>query len=135
MDCKELGHPEQALLEAGHCVGNEIPLALFDHCARTQRQEPHHGAYLEPLGTAVKEPQQVIIEAVLLIPHTVRVGPVHPSCNKVKMLHKLVDHILVGWIVGCELSCLNTRAERLPVQAGVLGSFLICIKTRLCSMR
>jgi hypothetical protein len=99
---QELGHPAQSSLQPGHYARNEFPLPLFHHRASAQGQEPHHGAHLEPLGAAVGEPQQVIIEAVLFVPHAVLVGPVHPRGDKEEMLHELVYHILVGRVVGGE---------------------------------
>ena len=43
----------------------------LDYRRGAQGQEPHHGAHLEPRGAAVGEPQEVVVEAVLLVPHAV----------------------------------------------------------------
>ena len=76
---------------------------LFDNRRGAQGQEPHHGANLKPLGAAVGEPQQVVVEAVLLVPHAILTGPVHGRSDVVEVLDELHDHALVGGVVGGEL--------------------------------
>ena len=98
----ELGHPAQAFQHRDVCARNELPLPLFDHRGSAQGQEPHHGAHLEPRGAAVGEPQEVVIEAVLLVPHAVLAGLVHRRGDIDEMLCELEDHVLVGGVVGRE---------------------------------
>ena len=85
-----------------HRPRDALPLPLLDHRGGAQGQEPHHGAHLEPLGAAVGEAQQVVVEAVLLVPHAVRSGPVHARGDIVEVLDKLHDHVLVDGVVGGE---------------------------------
>ena len=75
---QKFGHPAQAFVDAAAiaCGTRSAATCLDDRCG-AQRQESHHRAHLEPRGAAVREPQQVVVEAVLLIPHAVLTGPVH----------------------------------------------------------
>ena len=44
---------------------------LLEHRARAQRQEPDHRADLQPERLAARQPEDVVVEAVLLVPHVV----------------------------------------------------------------
>ena len=57
------------------------------------------------MDAAVGEPQEVVVEAVLLIPHAVGAGSVHGRGDVVEVLRKLQDHVLVVGIVGRNLHC------------------------------
>ena len=100
---EKLGNPAQAFRHLSHRLRNTLPLPLLHHRGGTQGQQPHHRAHLEPRGAAVGEPQQVVIEAVFLVPHAVRPGPVHGPGDIVEVLHELYDHVLVGAVVDGEL--------------------------------
>ena len=100
---RQFGDPAQALPHIGHRARDLLPLRLLDHRRGAQREESHQGTHLEPRGAAVGEPQDVVVEAVLLVPHAVRAGPVHRRGDVVEVLHELEDHALVDRVVGGEL--------------------------------
>ena len=99
----KLGNPAQAFLHLSHRPRDALPLPLLDNRGGAQGKEPHHGAHLEPLGAAVGEPQDVVVEAVLLVPHAVLTGTVHGRGDIVEVLCELEDHVLVDGVVGGEL--------------------------------
>ena len=78
---------------------NVLSSSSLDDCRRAQREETHHGANLEPRRAAVREPQQVVVETVLLVPHPVRAGFVHGRGDVAEVLGELSDHVLVGRVV------------------------------------
>ena len=86
-----------------HGLRDALPLRLLDHRRGAQREEPDHRSHLEPRGAAVGQPQQVVVEAILLVPHAVRPGPVDRRGDVVEVLHELEDHVLVGRVVRGEL--------------------------------
>ena len=98
----QFGHPVQAFCHTVERPRNAFPLPLLDHRGGAQGKEPHHGAHLEPLGTAVGEAEQVVVEAVLLVPHAIRSRPVHGRGDIGEVLGELDDHVLVGGVVGGE---------------------------------
>ena len=57
--------------------GDPLALPLLDDRRGTERQEADHRADLEPRGAAVGQAKDVVVEAVLLVPHAVRTDPVH----------------------------------------------------------
>ena len=100
---REFRYPAQPFLDVTHRPRNALPLPLLDDRRGAQREEPHQGTHLEPRGAAVGEPQQVVVEAVFLVPHAVLPGTVHGRGDVVELLRKLQDHVLVDGIVGGEL--------------------------------
>ena len=100
---QQFGHPAQALLDVSHRLRDALPLPLLDHRGGAQREEPDQGAHLEPRGAAVGEPQHVVVEAVLLVPHAVLARAVHGGGDVGEVLDELEDHVLVGAVVGGEL--------------------------------
>ena len=94
----KLGNPAQANQHLSQRLRYALPLPLLDHRGGAQGKKPHHRAHLEPLGTAVGEAEQVVVEAVLLVPHAVLSGPVHSCGDIVEMLSELQDHFLVRGI-------------------------------------
>ncbi len=100
---QQFGHPAQAFQQLSHRPRNALPLPLLDYRGGAQGQQPHHRAHLEPRGAAVGEPQQVVVEAVLLVPHAVLTGTVHGRGDIDEVLDELHDHVLVGGVVGGEL--------------------------------
>ncbi len=100
---QELGHPAQALEDLSHRPRDALPLPFLPHRRGAQGQEPHHRAHLEPRGTAVGEPQEIVVEAVLLVPHALLTGPVHGGGDVGEVLHELHDHVLVGAVVDGQL--------------------------------
>ena len=88
-----------------HCPRDAIPLPLFDDRSGAQRQQSHHRTHFESRGAAIGQPEQVVIEAILFVPHAVIPGPVHGRGNKVEMLDELEDHVLVDGILGGEFNC------------------------------
>ena len=78
---------------------------LFEDRHRRQRQQPHDRAHLEPRRGAVREPQHVVEEAVLLVPHLVvtLADPVHGAGDGQRVLEELLDELLVQRLVQREL--------------------------------
>ena len=100
---RQFGHPAQPLLDGAHGLRDAFTLRLLDHRRGTQREEPDHRAHLEPRGAAVGQPQQVVVEAILLVPHAVPPGSVDPRGDVVEVLDELEDHLLVDRVVRGEL--------------------------------
>ena len=96
---RQFGHPAQPFLDGAHGLRDALPLRLLDHRGGAQREEPDHRSHLEPRGAAVGQPQQVVVEAILLVPHAVRPGPVDPRRDVVEVLDELEDHLLVDRVV------------------------------------
>ena len=73
----------------------------FKHRGRAQRQQPHQGPHLQPDRLAVGEPQQIIEEAVLLVPHLVvtLADAVHGIGDPQEMLGELEGDILVDRVL------------------------------------
>ncbi len=97
---QEFGNPAQSFKHLDHHPRDAFPLPLLNNRGGAQRQEPHHGAHLEPLGAAVGEAEQVVVEAVLLVPHAVSSSFVHAGGDIVEMFHKLQDHVFIDRVVG-----------------------------------
>ena len=102
---RKFGDPAQAFQDQSQRPWDALPLPLFNNRRGAQGQKPHHGAHLEPCGAAVGEAQQIVVEAVLLVPHAVQPGSVHGRGDIVEVLAKLHDHVLVDGVVGGEFHC------------------------------
>ena len=95
----EFGYPAHAFVELSHYPRNALSRTGLDDCCRAQGKESHQRAHLEPRRAAVREPQQVVVETVLLVPHPVRSWLVHGRGDVVEVLGELYDHVLVGGVV------------------------------------
>ena len=104
MDSKSSGIRRMRSENLSHRPRGALPLPLFDYRGGAQGQQPHHRAHLEPPGAAVRQPQQVVVEAVLLVPHAVLTGTVHGRGDIDEVLCELHDHVFVGGVVDGELT-------------------------------
>ena len=75
--------------------------SALDHRGRAQRQQPHQRSHLQAHRLAVGKPQQIIEEAVLLIPHLVVMlaEAVHGIGDPHEMLDELEGDLLVHRVV------------------------------------
>ena len=80
-----------------------LALPRFDDGRCAERQQPDKGADLETRGAAVRQPQDVVVETVLLVPHAVVAHLVHGGADPQEVLRKLVGELLVAGVVGREL--------------------------------
>ncbi len=73
----------------------------LEHRAGAERQQPDHRTDLQPEGLAAGQPQDVVVEAVLLVPHVVRLvaGLVHRVGDPDEVLEELEGHLLVHRVV------------------------------------
>ena len=73
----------------------------LEHRRRAQRQQPHQRPHLQAHRLAVGQPQQVVEEAVLLVPHLVVMlaAAVHRIGNPHEMLDELEGDLLVDRVV------------------------------------
>ena len=78
-------------------------LPRFDDGRGAERQQPDQRADLQTRGPAVRQPQDVVVEAVLLVPHAVVALLVQGGANPQEVLRKLVGELLVAGVVGGEL--------------------------------
>jgi hypothetical protein len=62
-----------------------------------------HRVYLEPGCNAVGTSKDVVIEAVLLIPHAVRADLVHSAGDQCKLDHEIRGQILIRRVVRRQL--------------------------------
>ena len=78
---------------------------LFEDRDGGQRQEPDDRAHLEARRGAIREAQDVVEEAVLLVPHFVVAiaDPVHGAGDGQRVLEELLDELLVQRLVQREL--------------------------------
>src|SRR5271166_5691725 len=86
---KQFGHTLVAFMQDLSHPRYPVALPRLDDGGRAQGQQAHHGADLEPPGTAIGEPQNVIVESVFLVPHPFRSGLIHGACDPNEMLRKL----------------------------------------------
>ena len=78
---------------------------LFEDRHRRQRQQSDDRAHFEPRRRAVRQPQHVVEEAVLLVPHFVVAiaDPVHGAGDVERVLEELLDELLVLRLVQRQL--------------------------------
>ena len=76
-----------------------------EHGRGAQRQQPDHRTDLQATSAAVRQPQDVVEEPVLLVPHlfVVQADPVHRPGDPEEVLQELLGHILVARIVARQL--------------------------------
>ena len=109
---------DEALVGRGH-VGHQLRMALpeqrdhlhqlrmardrirLEHRGRAQRQQPDQRPHLQPHGLAVGQPQQVVEEPVLLVPHLVVMlaDAVHGVGDPHEVLDELEGDLLVHRVV------------------------------------
>src|SRR6516164_4614350 len=92
-----------AVVESRRQSGGPLTLPFLCHCCGAQRQEPDHRADLEPHRTAVRQAKDVVIEAILLVPHAVRAYRVHRPGDQHKLQDVVRCQILVGFVVRRQL--------------------------------
>ena len=70
--------------------------AVFDHGTGAERQQTHHRADLQPERFAARQPEDVVVEAVRLVPHVVPVlaGLVHRVGDPDEVLDELEGSLL-----------------------------------------
>ena len=51
-----------------------FPLPWLDDGSRTERQQAHHRADLEPTGTAIRKAQDVVVETIPFVPPCPKFG-------------------------------------------------------------
>src|SRR5437763_6607342 len=73
----------------------EFPIERGD---RTQREQPDHGAHLQTLGPAVRQPEHVVEEPVVLVPHPGVLASVHHrGGDPQEVLDELETHLPIAW--------------------------------------
>src|SRR4030095_8533530 len=87
-----------ALLEEPYHLGGEVRLPLeisaVEDGDRAQGQQPDHRAHLEAFGPAVGQPEHVVEEAVLLVPHPGPLAGAHEGVgDPEEVLDELQRHI------------------------------------------
>ena len=138
----ELGHLAQARHEPAPSTSESAPAARLDHRGGAERQQPHQRADLEPRGAAVGQPQHVVVEAVLLVPHA------RPSPRRFmargdpeEVLGELRGHVLVDRVVrrparrrsrACSGRTAPSRRCRRPVPGGRRSAAARCGRRRRC---
>src|SRR5271163_10696 len=76
---------------------NELPVEDRD---RTHGKQADHRADLEPLRASVGQPQHVVEEPVLFIPHPLALATTEQGiCDPEKMLEKLLAHVRIYRLV------------------------------------
>ena len=91
--------PEQGdHLHQSRIARQVVPL---EHRGGAQRQQPHQRPHLQPHGLAVRQPQQIVEEPVLLVPHLVVMlaAAVHGVGNPHEVLDELEGDLLVHRVV------------------------------------
>src|SRR6516165_11796933 len=101
----QFGHSSQALSQDFRYPRNAFALPWLNHTRGTQGQQAHHGANLEPSSATVREPQDVVVETVLLVPHSFWTRLVHGPCDPEEMLGELNGYVLVIIVMGRQLHC------------------------------
>ena len=69
------------------------------------------GAHLETRGAAIGKPQDVVVEAILLVPHAFCPCLVHGSGDPKEMVSKLDGHFFVHRIIGPQLLTAMTSSD------------------------
>src|SRR5262245_56965896 len=92
----EFRHPPQPFVVSGHCPWNPVPILRFSDARGADRQQAYHGPYFEPCGAAVWKAEDVIVEAVLVVPHTVRAKAIHGARDPQKVIDELSRHVVVA---------------------------------------
>src|SRR5664279_6209125 len=100
-----LGHTLQAIPQRFHHSRQPFALPWLDHGGSSRGEQSHHGADLEPSGATVGKAQDVVVESILLVPHSVRSHLVHGDRDPQEMLRKLHSHVFVESVVGRQLHC------------------------------
>ena len=102
---EQLGHRGDALAQADHHVVAEVDSFRGEDRRRAQRQQPDHRAHLEALRAAVGQAEDVVEEAVLLVPELVVVlaDAVHRGGDEREVLRELQHHLAVHRLVRREL--------------------------------
>jgi len=77
----QLRHPLDSRLPLCREARHLIALPLFDNRGCAKRQQPDNRADLQARGGSVRKAQQVVVEAVLLIPQAVGTVPVDRCSN------------------------------------------------------
>jgi len=83
---------------------------LLEHRAGAERQETDHGADLEPERLTARQPEDVVVEAVLLVPHLVLVlaDLVHGVGDPDEVLEELEGDLLVGRVVVARMTAMSS---------------------------
>ena len=100
---RQFRHPSHTFLDGGHGLRDALSLRLLDHRGGAEGEQPYHRSHLEPRRAAVGQPEEVVVETILLVPHAVRAGPVDPRGDVVEVLHELEDHFSIRRVVRREL--------------------------------
>src|ERR1700733_6300430 len=100
---KQFGHTPHAFSHYLQHSRYLLALPRLNHRGRAQGKQAHHGTNFEPLGTTVWQAKDVVVEPILLVPHTLRPGLIHGACDPKKMIDKLFSHGFVKAVVGRQL--------------------------------
>src|SRR5215831_20599031 len=88
-------------LDQLHQLGMSRGVASLEECGRAQRQQPHHGPDFQTRGPPVRQPQYIIKEAILLVPHLVMMlaDAVHGIGNPHEMLDEFIGNLFIDCVV------------------------------------
>src|SRR5260370_14424593 len=100
---EQFGHTPQAFKQDVSRSRYTSALPGFNDANGTQGQQADHGAHLEPLCTAIRTPQNVVVESVFLIPHTFGPRLIHGASDPKEMGNELDGHLFVERVVGGKL--------------------------------
>src|SRR6476469_9009036 len=80
-----------------HKPGMALRSALFENCRRAQRKQTDHGPDLQAYGLTVWHVEEVVVKAVLGVPHFIVVdtNAIHGISDPQKMLQKAKSNFLV----------------------------------------
>src|SRR5208337_3823456 len=95
---EQIRHSPQTFRKSPHEVRKPFPLRRFDDGDCTDGEQPHDGAHLQSHRTTVGKSKDIVVEAILLVPHAVWTDTVHRVADPKEMLHELRRQILVGWV-------------------------------------
>src|ERR1700751_3000505 len=96
-------HPSHAFPQSFQCSGYPFALPGFNHSGGTERQQTDHGADFEPRCTAVGKSQDIVVESIFFIPHTIWPHLIHGASDPQEMAPKFDRHVFEGGIVSCQL--------------------------------
>ena len=100
MKVRSSGRASRNLRKSSRVSGYSLEVRPLEDGRRAQGEQSDHGAHLQPLGAPVRQPQHIIEEAVVLIPHAgVFARVAHRRGDPQEMLGELDRQVLIGGTV------------------------------------
>src|SRR5579883_440725 len=92
----QLRYLPEAFKDVGRHFRHALALPWLDHGRRSERKQTDHRPNLQPLGTSIRQAEDIVIEPVRFIPHSFRSHAIQRVGDQHEVIHESCGDVLIG---------------------------------------